>query len=130
MAATHTQSEKSEERDERKGFQLPGMLGRLQAAWYLLRDPEASGLAKLGVVLIGLGGLLFMFAYGISPIDLIPELFTGPIGLIDDVIMVPVVLWVLSRFMPAEKAERLLRKFRSRGKSKAQDAGATGDAHA
>ena len=34
----------------------------------------------LAAVLVGLGAL----AYGISPIDIIPELLTGPIGLIDD----------------------------------------------
>jgi uncharacterized membrane protein YkvA (DUF1232 family) len=31
-------------------------------------------------VLVGVGALL----YGISPIDIIPELFTGPLGLTDD----------------------------------------------
>lgn len=34
----------------------------------------------LAAVLVGLGAL----AYGLSPIDIIPELLTGPIGLIDD----------------------------------------------
>lgn len=91
----------------------PGMLGRLQAAWCMLRDPQTPGLAKFGVLLAGVGGLLFMVGYGLSPLDVVPELFTGPFGLIDDVIMVPVVLWVLSRFMPRRTAERLLDRFRS-----------------
>ena len=34
----------------------------------------------IAAVLVGLGALV----YGISPIDIIPELLTGPIGLIDD----------------------------------------------
>lgn len=34
----------------------------------------------LAAVLVGLGAI----AYGLSPIDIIPELLTGPIGLIDD----------------------------------------------
>ena len=34
----------------------------------------------IAAVLVGLGAL----AYGISPIDIIPELLTGPIGLVDD----------------------------------------------
>jgi len=34
----------------------------------------------LAAVLVGLGAL----AYGISPIDVIPELVTGPLGLVDD----------------------------------------------
>lgn len=57
---------------------MPGMLGRLQAAWFLLLDPDAPILGKLGVLLIGAGGLMLMLAYGLWPIDLVPELFTGP----------------------------------------------------
>jgi len=34
----------------------------------------------LAAVLVGIGAIV----YGISPIDIIPELLTGPIGLIDD----------------------------------------------
>ncbi|WBU38076.1 DUF1232 domain-containing protein [Homoserinibacter sp. YIM 151385] len=34
----------------------------------------------LAAVLIGAGAI----AYGLSPIDVIPELLTGPIGLLDD----------------------------------------------
>ena len=35
----------------------------------------------IAAVLVGIGALV----YGLSPIDIIPELLTGPIGLIDDV---------------------------------------------
>lgn len=34
----------------------------------------------LAAVLVGIGALV----YGLSPVDIIPELLTGPIGLIDD----------------------------------------------
>jgi len=34
----------------------------------------------VAAVLVGIGALV----YGLSPIDIIPELFTGPIGFIDD----------------------------------------------
>lgn len=34
----------------------------------------------LAAVLVGLGAI----AYGLSPVDIIPELLTGPLGLIDD----------------------------------------------
>ena len=34
----------------------------------------------LAAVLVALGAI----AYGVSPIDVIPELLTGPLGLIDD----------------------------------------------
>lgn len=34
----------------------------------------------IAAVLVGLGALV----YGISPVDIIPELLTGPLGLADD----------------------------------------------
>ncbi len=34
----------------------------------------------IAAVLVGIGALV----YGLSPVDIIPELLTGPIGLIDD----------------------------------------------
>lgn len=39
-----------------------------------------NGRRVVAAVLVGLGALV----YGISPIDIIPELLTGPIGLLDD----------------------------------------------
>jgi len=50
----------------------------------LLRDSRVPPGAKL---LAGLG-----FAYVISPIDLLPEILFGPIGLIDDLIVVAAAL--------------------------------------
>jgi uncharacterized membrane protein YkvA (DUF1232 family) len=49
----------------------------------------------LAAILVGLGAL----AYGISPIDIIPE-FLGPIGLIDDggvLIGAAIAIWRLLR---------------------------------
>jgi uncharacterized membrane protein YkvA (DUF1232 family) len=106
--------------DDKTSSPLPGMLGRLHAAWLMLRDPATPALGKLGVVVIGLGGVLLMVAYGVSPIDLIPELFTGPFGLIDDLILIPLMLWVLSLFMPRQKAAHILNKFRTK-KSKGSE---------
>ena len=40
-------------------------------------------LSKVKAVLVGLGALL----YGASPIDLIPELFAGPLGFGDDAVV-------------------------------------------
>jgi len=45
----------------------------------------SRGRAILSSVLVALGAL----AYGASPIDIIPELLTGPIGLVDDL-----AIWV------------------------------------
>jgi uncharacterized membrane protein YkvA (DUF1232 family) len=39
--------------------------------------------SKLKAVLVGVGALL----YGASPIDLIPELFAGPLGFGDDAVV-------------------------------------------
>ena len=43
-------------------------------------NPMNSKRRVLAAVLVGIGALV----YGLSPIDIIPELLTGPIGLIDD----------------------------------------------
>lgn len=40
-------------------------------------DPRRRTLAA---ILVGIGALV----YGISPVDIVPELLTGPLGLIDD----------------------------------------------
>lgn len=95
----------------RRSSPLPGMLGRLHAGWLMLRDPDTPRTAKLGVVVLGLGAALLVLAYGVSPFDLLPELFLGPAGLIDDLIIIPLLLWLLSRFMPRGKARRILAKF-------------------
>ena len=50
----------------------------------LLRDERVP----LGSKLIALAGL----AYILSPIDLLPEIFLGPIGLIDDLLVVATAL--------------------------------------
>ena len=39
-----------------------------------------KGRRILAAVLVGVGALV----YGISPVDIIPELLTGPLGFIDD----------------------------------------------
>ena len=50
----------------------------------LLRDPRVSRRAKL-VALFGIG-------YVLSPIDLLPALLLGPLGLLDDVVVVTAAL--------------------------------------
>ncbi len=45
----------------------------------------------VAAVLVALGAI----AYGVSPIDVIPELLTGPLGLIDDAgILVGAGIWI------------------------------------
>jgi uncharacterized membrane protein YkvA (DUF1232 family) len=55
--------------------------------------PQPSGGRRrvVAAVLVGLGAL----AYGISPIDIIPELVTGPLGFLDDAgVLVGAAIWI------------------------------------
>src|SRR5690348_8013221 len=49
---------------------------RLILAWHLFRDERVSWVEKLIPVLV--------IAYLISPIDFLPAIVTGPLGLLDD----------------------------------------------
>ena len=58
-----------------------------------VRDPRTPLAAKiLGVIVV---------AYAVSPIDLIPD-FIPVLGLLDDLILVPLGLWALRRMIPDE----------------------------
>ena len=69
------------------------MFGRLRLFWRLLRDRRTPTWAK--VSLLG-----FALVYALSPFDLVPD-WLPPIGLIDDVVVVPLVLWLLTRLAPS-----------------------------
>jgi uncharacterized membrane protein YkvA (DUF1232 family) len=60
--------------------------------WRALRHPQAPGWLKLGTAGIVL--------YLISPIDLIPD-FIPFVGLLDDVVLVPLAIRFLLRRLPA-----------------------------
>jgi len=63
----------------------------LLALWKLFRHPETPRLAKLVAVLV--------LAYALSPIDLIPD-FIPLIGLLDDVILLPLGIALAVRLTP------------------------------
>jgi uncharacterized membrane protein YkvA (DUF1232 family) len=63
------------------------------AVWIGARDPAVP----LGARLFG----LFVAAYAMSPIDLIPD-FIPVLGLLDDLILVPLGVWLFVRMIPAE----------------------------
>ena len=69
--------------------------------WVAARDPRTPGTAK---VLAGL-----VAAYAFSPIDLIPDVIPV-LGLLDDLIIVPIGIWVALRLIPRP----LLEEYRSR----------------
>ncbi|WP_067215979.1 YkvA family protein [Stappia indica] len=62
-----------------------------------LRDPQAPLVARLLAAIV--------VAYALSPVDLIPD-FIPVLGLLDDLILVPVGLWLVLRLMPDEVLAR------------------------
>ena len=61
------------------------------ALWYVAKHPDTPWYAK------ALG--LFVVGYALSPIDLIPD-FIPVLGYLDDVILLPVLIWVTVRLVP------------------------------
>jgi len=68
-----------------------GLKAELLAVFLAARDPQAPWGPRLLA--------LFVAAYALSPIDLIPD-FIPVLGLLDDLILVPVGLWLVLRWMP------------------------------
>ncbi len=60
--------------------------------WFATRHPSVPWYAKaLGI---------FVVAYALSPIDLIPD-FVPVLGYLDDVILLPGLIWLAIRMIPA-----------------------------
>ena len=63
------------------------------AVWLSARDPRVPWYAKLlGILVTG---------YALSPIDLIPD-FIPVLGLLDDLVLIPLGIWLMLRLIPAE----------------------------
>lgn len=78
--------------------------GDAMTLWFARSHPATPWYAK------ALGG--FVLAYALSPIDLIPD-FIPVLGYLDDVILLPILIWLTIRMLPREvldesrqKAER------------------------
>ena len=61
--------------------------------WFARRDPRTPWHAKALAV--------FVVAYALSPIDLIPD-FIPVLGYLDDVILLPALIWLAVRLIPPE----------------------------
>lgn len=61
------------------------------AAWLAARDPRVPMIAR--VLAFGVA------AYALSPIDLIPD-FIPVLGWLDDLLIVPLGLWIVRRMIP------------------------------
>ncbi len=64
------------------------------AVWLAARDPRTPLYAKLFGLLIA--------AYALSPIDLIPD-FIPVLGLVDDVILIPIGVWLFEKMIPRDQ---------------------------
>lgn len=67
------------------------------AVWLAARSPETPMLAKLVAAAVA--------AYAFSPIDLIPD-FIPILGMVDDLILVPLGIQLVLRLMPAAQMAR------------------------
>jgi uncharacterized membrane protein YkvA (DUF1232 family) len=66
--------------------------GDARQLWFALRHPHAPGWLKLGTALIAL--------YVLSPVDIIPDVLPL-IGVVDDLVLVPLAIrWLLKRLPP------------------------------
>jgi len=61
--------------------------------WFACRHPGTPWFAKLLAA--------FVVAYALSPIDLIPD-FIPVLGYLDDVLLLPVLIWLNIRLVPAD----------------------------
>ena len=66
--------------------------GNVVMLWFAYRHPQTPLYAKLFAVLV--------VAYAFSPIDLIPD-FIPILGLLDDVILLPIGIWLTIKLVPA-----------------------------
>jgi uncharacterized membrane protein YkvA (DUF1232 family) len=60
--------------------------------WFAYRHPDTPWLARALSVLV--------VAYALSPIDLVPD-FIPVLGYLDDVILLPALIWLALRLIPA-----------------------------
>jgi uncharacterized membrane protein YkvA (DUF1232 family) len=78
--------------------------GDARQLWFALRHPAAPGWLKLGTALIAL--------YLVSPLDFIPDWFPV-IGVVDDLVLVPLAIrWLLRRLPPDIAAAAARRRTR------------------
>lgn len=64
--------------------------------WFAYRDPRTPWAVK--------GLCVFVVAYALSPIDLIPD-FIPVLGYVDDVLLLPGLIWLAIRLLPTGVVE-------------------------
>lgn len=73
----------------------------LVAVFHAARDPRTPWIARLVA--------LAVVAYALSPVDLIPDI-VPVLGLLDDLLLVPLGLWLAMRLMPPAVLEEHRRR--------------------
>jgi len=68
--------------------------------WFSYRHPQTPWLPKVVAMVV--------VAYALSPIDLIPD-FIPTLGYLDDVILLPLGIWLVIKLMPADVLEECRR---------------------
>ena len=83
--------------------------------WFATKNPQTPWLPKAICI--------FIVAYALSPIDLIPD-FIPILGYVDDFVFLPILIWVAIRLIPNSinlesrvKADEWLRQNQSKPKS-------------
>lgn len=71
------------------------------ALYFACRDPQTSRLTRIFALII--------VAYALSPIDLIPD-FIPVIGYLDDLLLLPLGVWLVIKTIPDEVWQRSLLK--------------------
>ncbi|WP_041769467.1 YkvA family protein [Ectopseudomonas mendocina] len=66
---------------------------QVMVLWFVRRHPRTPMLPKLVAVVV--------VAYALSPIDLIPD-FIPLLGYLDDLVLLPLGVWLAIRLMPAD----------------------------
>ncbi len=64
--------------------------------WFACRDPRTPWWLKALA--------FFVVAYALSPIDLVPD-FIPVLGFVDDVLLLPVLIWFIVRHLPSVIAQ-------------------------
>lgn len=77
------------------------MKTRLVVLYLAVRDPRTPWYART----LGIG----VVAYALSPIDLIPD-FIPIFGLLDDLLLVPIGLWLVDRMIPPKVRQECMER--------------------
>ena len=71
---------------------MNALLNNIHALYLASKDPRVPISAKIIIVIV--------IAYALSPIDLIPD-FIPVIGYLDDLLLLPIGIWLAIRMIPA-----------------------------